>query len=325
MAELNNPYVGPRTFRTDEAHLFFGRELEAASLTALVASERLVLLYAQSGAGKSSLINTRLIAGLEAKGFEVLPVARVGGAPPDFAVSNLYLYNLMVSLDQAGRNPQRLAALELPHFLANLNLTGQGDYFYDDGDAPGPAGAGAEGAEAAWPRCLVIDQFEELFNANLQAWPQRPAFFAGLQAAMAQDPYLWLVLSLREDYLAALDPFARLLPNRLQIRYYLQRMGPEAALQAITEPAAVAGRRFASGAAGQLVENLRRQDQFVEPVQLQIVCRDLWDKLPPDRTVIESGDLQAFGDVDQALIGFYESALAKVLGEVPPIPPEESA
>ncbi len=309
-----NPYVGPRTFRTDEAHLFFGRELEAESLTALVASERLVLLYAQSGAGKSSLINTRLIAGLAAKGFEVLPVARVSGAPPDFAVSNLYLHNLMVSLDQAGRNPQRLAALELPHFLANLNITAQGDYFYDDSQVVLPDEVDAEEEEAAWPRCLVIDQFEELFNANIEAWPQRPAFFAGLQAALAKDPYLWVVLSLREDYLAALDPFARLLPNRMQIRYYLQRMGPEAALQAIKEPAAIARRRFAPDVAEQLVENLRRQDQFVEPVQLQIVCRDLWDKLPPDRSTIESGDLQEFGDVDQALIGFYESSLAKVLG-----------
>jgi formylglycine-generating enzyme required for sulfatase activity len=318
-----NPYVGPRTFRPDESHLFFGRELEAESLTALVASERLALLYAQSGAGKSSLINTRLMAGLAVKGFEVLPVARVGGEAPGFTVPNLYLYNLMVSLDRAGRNPQRLAGLSLPDFLANLNVTELGHYFYDDSDLPvGAESAAADSvAETVWPRCLIIDQFEELFNTNIQAWQQRAAFFAGLNEAMAQDPYLWVVLSLREDYLAALDPFARLLPNRMQIRYYLQRMGPEAALQAITQPAAVADRTFAPDVAEQLVENLRRHDQFVEPVQLQIVCRDLWDKLPPSRTTIETGDLQEFGNVDQALIGFYEGALNKVIGAGPLGPP----
>ncbi len=310
-----NPYVGPRTFRSDEGHLFFGRELEAQNLLSLVASERLVLFYAQSGAGKSSLINTRLLDGLAAKGFEVLPVARVSGEPPDFAVPNPYLYNLMASLDRTGRNPERLAGLSLPHFLANLNLTEEGAYFYDDSDVAESDLEDQETVadETAWPRCLVIDQFEELFNTNVQAWQQRPAFFEGLQAAMADDPYLWLVLSLREDYLAALDPFARLLPNRMQIRYYLQRMGPEAALQAIKKPAGVGGREFAPGAPEQLVENLRRHDQFVEPVQLQIVCRDLWDKLPPGRLTIESGDLQKFGDVDQALIGFYEGALGKAI------------
>ena len=56
-----NPYVGPRTFSEKEAHLFFGREREARDLLALVLSERLVLFYARSGAGKSSLLYTRLI------------------------------------------------------------------------------------------------------------------------------------------------------------------------------------------------------------------------------------------------------------------------
>jgi len=52
MAKIINPYVGPRTFRRDEGHLFFGRDWEAANLISLVASERLVLFYAQSARAK---------------------------------------------------------------------------------------------------------------------------------------------------------------------------------------------------------------------------------------------------------------------------------
>ena len=75
----NNPYVGPRTFTAADRKRFFGREAEAASLLARVVSERLLLFYAQSGAGKSSLINARLIPQLrEEEGFSVLPVGRVG-------------------------------------------------------------------------------------------------------------------------------------------------------------------------------------------------------------------------------------------------------
>lgn len=55
----NNSYIGPRTFQRNEGHLFFGREREARDLIALVASEHLVVFYAQSGAGKSSIVNTR--------------------------------------------------------------------------------------------------------------------------------------------------------------------------------------------------------------------------------------------------------------------------
>jgi hypothetical protein len=78
-----NPYVGPRTFEEGDANIFFGREREARDLLSLVISEPLVLFYAQSGAGKSSVINTRLIPGLREEGFMVLPVARVGGEIPE--------------------------------------------------------------------------------------------------------------------------------------------------------------------------------------------------------------------------------------------------
>ena len=102
-AQENNPYVGPRAFQLGEAELFFGREREARDLVSLVAAEQLVLFYAQSGAGKSSLINARLIPGLEEKGFNVLPVGRVSGTPlgncePD----NIFVSNLMLSLFNAG-------------------------------------------------------------------------------------------------------------------------------------------------------------------------------------------------------------------------------
>ena len=66
MSESINPYGGPRTFSQVEANRFFGREREASELLSLVISQRLVLFYAQSGAGKSSLLNARLIPMLRA-------------------------------------------------------------------------------------------------------------------------------------------------------------------------------------------------------------------------------------------------------------------
>jgi hypothetical protein len=78
-----NPYVGPSTFAYEQHTLFFGRESEARDLLAWVLSERLLLFYAQSGAGKSSLLHTRLIPRLqEEKNFVVLPVGRVSGDLP---------------------------------------------------------------------------------------------------------------------------------------------------------------------------------------------------------------------------------------------------
>ena len=49
-----NPYVGPRPFETGQT--LYGREREIAALRYMLTSERIVLLYAPSGAGKSSLV-----------------------------------------------------------------------------------------------------------------------------------------------------------------------------------------------------------------------------------------------------------------------------
>ncbi len=110
----SRPYVGPRTFEEREADRFFGRDREARDLLALVVRERLVLFYAQSGAGKSSLLNARLIPDLRSQGFEVLPVGRVSGVLPTTvdpnAIANIFVYNLILSLNQGLPEGQRLPA-----------------------------------------------------------------------------------------------------------------------------------------------------------------------------------------------------------------------
>ena len=100
---VTNPYVGPRTFGYADRERFFGREREARDLLARVLSERRRLFYAQSGAGKSSLLRTRLIPQLQEKrGFVVLPVGRVNGElPADVAqVDNIFVFNLLLSIDE---------------------------------------------------------------------------------------------------------------------------------------------------------------------------------------------------------------------------------
>ena len=78
--DIVEPYVGPRPFRRslEDRKRFFGRDKEAEEIEALILTHKLVLIYAQSGAGKTSLFNANIIPYLESEGYEVLPVARVG-------------------------------------------------------------------------------------------------------------------------------------------------------------------------------------------------------------------------------------------------------
>jgi WD40 repeat protein len=135
---------------------------------------------------------------------------------------------------------------------------------------------------------------------------------------------------------ASLDPYAALVTNKLQARYRMERMDVAAALEAVRRPAALGGRPFAPGVAETLVDDLRQirlagqagavPGQHVEPVQLQVVCYQLWERLQEERNLVSDRnqvspdaitqeDLAAAGDVDQALEHFYAATLAAVTAD----------
>jgi hypothetical protein len=320
----DNPYMGPRTFTRADSGRFFGREREARDLYSLIVSERLVLFYAQSGAGKSSLLNARIVPQLEDNGYAVLPVARVSGELPEkvSSVNNIFAFNLMMGLLEECSTPNRFANMELKEFLAGLVTDDGRTYTFEEVTADAVADDGYVDTYSV----LLIDQFEEIITTHQDRWQERSDFFRQLNEAMLADPRLWVVLTLREDFVAALEPFAPLLTDHLRARFYMQRMDETAGLQAIEEPAALAGRPFTPEAAQTLVDNLReirgqhnggsQLGQFVEPVQLQVVCYQLWEDLKEQiADQITSQDLARSGDVDTSLSKFYDDAIAHVVEE----------
>ncbi len=303
----DNPYVGPRPYEPQDRHNFFGREREARELRALIVSEREALFYAQSGAGKTSLLNARVIPALEEEGFLVLPLARVGSElPPGIdadAVDNVFVFSALLALAGKDVDSRALLGHTLRSFLADCCPV--------EGDTVDSR-----------PVVLILDQFEEVFTTHRARWQDAEGFFRQVREALDALPELGVVLVMREDHLAALDPYAPLFPRRLRARFRMERLGPQGALAAVRRPAENVGCRYDAGVAERLVDDLRRSKvqrhtgeetvlgPFVEPVQLQVVCSQLWDNLPEqeDRT-IQWEEVERYGNVDRALIGFYESAV----------------
>ena len=307
------PYVGPRPFERDDQAIFLGRDHEASDLFSLVIAHRVLLLYAQSGAGKTSLINAGLIPLLEEEGFEVLPLARVQGLIPEDIepeeISNPYVFNTLMSWAEDEADARRPAQMSFASFLK------QREHPLDEEELPSP-------------RVIIFDRFEELFTSYPERWQDRKGFFEQVGDALEGDPLLRVVFVMREDYIAQLDPYAPLLPEKLRTRFRLERLREGAALLAVTGPLRDTGRSFAEGVAEQLVEELLKvrattgagetvevTGEFVEPVQLQVVCQSLWRDLPPDVVVITQEDLRDFGDVNQALSGFYERSIKRAAQE----------
>ncbi len=303
MSGRPNPYVGPRSLRAGER--LYGRDRELERLFHLLLAQRIVLLYSPSGAGKTSLLQAGLLPRLRAEGFHVHPVLRVGTPPPaGLTAIDRYSLSALLSLEDDGEeaNNLDLAALSrhsLASYLERRRAERSGD------------------PEA--PEVLIIDQFEEILTTDPTATAARQAFFAGLGAAL-RDARVWLIASMREDYIAGLDPYRDALPTGLRATFRLDLLGREAALAAVRGPAEAAGVRFEPDAAGTLVDDLRvvhvqgldgsvttERGPHVEPVHLQVVCEGLWRRLGADERTIGASHLRALGDVDAALASYYDA------------------
>lgn len=306
-----NPYVGPQSFRRGDA--LYGRDREVADLLDLLIAERVVLLHSPSGAGKSSLIQARLITLLETEGFEVLPVIRLSHELPASLVDhdppvNRYVLSALLSLEEG--LPSRLQR-PLPE-LARTSLAQYVAQWPDLDARPGN-------------EVLILDQFEEVITADPVDHEAKVAFFADLGATL-RDRSLWALFSMREDFVAELDPYARHVPTRLATRFRLDLLTVDQALEAVTCPARDAGVEFEEEAAVKLVDDLRRVrtqrgtdvveelGRHVEPVQLQVTCRQIWEGLG-DADHIGLDDIESAGDVNEALAGYYAASVAAVSRE----------
>jgi hypothetical protein len=309
-----NPYVGPRAFAYNER--LWGRDREIAELVDLLIAERIVLLFSPSGAGKSSLLEAGLRKALEKEAFVVLPSMRVAsreaaarnGGPPQLSASiNPYMASALLCLERAMPAGESLFDSSSPLDLAAAldRLNGHHD--------------------ASAQTVLIFDQFEEVLTLNPADQARKEEFFAEVGRVL-RDRDRWAIFAMREEYVAALDPYLRLLPTRLATRYRLDLLGPNAALDAIREPAKLEGVDFTHQAATIVIDDLRRirvskpggggtEDALgphIEPVQLQVVCRRIWNALPANTRTIEA-DTRRMGDAQRALTDYYDETIRAIV------------
>ena len=318
--DIKEPFVGPRPFGEKDEEIFFGRDHETSELVSLIISHPVVLLYSQSGAGKTSLLHASLLPLLKRRKLEVLPIARVRGRVDSFAEiqneANIYVYNSLDYLSAGRLNAEERARTSLASYLPSKKSTDR--------------------REVSPLRVVIFDQFEELFTTHPERFEDRLFFFEDVRAALELDPLLRVVFAMREDFIAELDPYTSILPEKLQTRYRLLRLNEHTARVAIEKPVERANQTlptkyvFEPEAADKIVDNLRTiyvktsgiekqvLGPFIEPVHLQVVCRTIWRKLnqaPQNKGTeikefrITKDAVEEIGDVNKALSEFYEESL----------------
>jgi outer membrane protein assembly factor BamB len=327
MAADFQPFIGPQPFVREYRDRFFGRTRETLDLASLVIAHPIVFLYGASGTGKTSLLNAGLIHKLEVEqGFVVLPVVRPGSqrdqVGAEQTAANPFVHATLLTWSGITDRTPELADSNLEAYLAKL--TSERD---EDGNPK--------------PRLLIFDQLEEIFRNQIEAKQKQHEFFAQIGDVLdksrarirpegdsppADTVPTRVLLSMREEFIAELDNYAELLPDRLRVRFRLERLREPAALDAVTGPLGLTSLAFSPGVAEKLVDDLREVrvetgigeerkavnvlGEFVEPVQLQVVCERLVRDIPPGVSEITFEHLSRFGSVDTTLADFYEDAVA---------------
>ena len=323
--DRDNPWPGLATFTEDQGAYFHGRDDEIDDLTQLARLRALVVLFGQSGLGKSSLLQ----AG-------VFPRLRKAGFCPVY-----------IRLDHAENAPSPTDQIKT---LLLAETARMGAWTKPDAAKPG---------ETLWELfhhrddrlldasggpiipVLVFDQFEELFTLGAAAGARRDravAFMAELAELVENRPSEQLVarleasadeleafdfsradyrvvITLREDFLPDLEGMKTIMPALMANRMRLARMTGTQALQAVvkpgaglvTEEVAAAVVEFVAGARGGSIERLAELN--VEPALLSVVCRELNERRRTLGQAQITADLVS-GNRREILTDFYDRSVA---------------
>jgi uncharacterized protein YjbI with pentapeptide repeats len=307
-----NPYPGTAPFqdRKEDRLIFFGREQETGRLKALVLSEQLVLLFARSGLGKTSLINAGLLQELRESGFFPV-VARVSHSLEEGPIISVLDSFKEEAQKQAVRIDGISDALSLWEYFDKQK------FFSASGELLKPV--------------LILDQFEELFtrldrsmrerfveqladlasgrapreirNAAMRELDESPGE-ANLGQPDAHRQRLLdvaygnrvvdvkILISIREDFLAELEALKSRIPTLFRHTLRLEALSRAQAEEAIVKPSQrkeilganiiaiqpEAVREMLDFLSGQQVSGKVLQTDDIEPGQLQILCRSLFDR-----------------------------------------------
>jgi WD40 repeat protein len=241
--EAANPYPGLRPFREDEEHLFFGREHQVDRMVDRLAATHFLAVVGTSGSGKSSLVNCGLRPALH-RG--LMAGAGIHWKVAQFRPGNRPVRALAVALARAAGMAAGAGTPFEPADFVETTLRSSPLGLLDACEQAGIAGD--------TNLLVVADQFEELFRyRDIDPGGGRGAAAAEdatafvnllLEVAQRRPAHLFVVLTMRSDYLGDCAQFHGL-PEAINTGQYLvPRLTREERRLAVAGPAGVAGARI---------------------------------------------------------------------------------
>ncbi|GAA0319862.1 hypothetical protein GCM10010302_68860 [Streptomyces polychromogenes] len=157
------------------------------------------------------------------------------------------------------------------------------------------------------PRVLVVDQLEELLT--LSGRRERTAFAAAVREELARQPGLWLVGTLRSDFLTGFLEAG--LASLVRDPVVIGSLDREALHEVVARPAAAAGASFEAGLVSRIVDDCGGGDAL--PL-LAYTLQELYRRAGGPGSVIGYAHYREVGGVAGALVGQADRIRAELLG-----------
>jgi len=273
-----NPFPGLRPFDFHESDLFFGRDGQVEKLIAKLSATRFLAVVGTSGSGKSSLVRAGLLPAL------------LGGMMKS-AGSNWRFLVMRPGNDPIGNLARALNEPEIFGSDDPENVTIQ-TAVAETTLRRGTLGLIEVVRQNAMPKTenllVVVDQFEELFRFAREAarktkeesdhYQNDAAAFVKLllQAKAQEDVNIFVVLTMRSDFLGDCAQFWDLPEAINESQYLTPRLTRDQLREVITGPVSLGGGEITARLVTQLLNDIG-DDQDQLPVLQHLLMR-VWDE-----------------------------------------------
>ena len=282
----SSPFKFLDAYEKEDKNIFFGRDVEIETLYQMSFQTNLILVYGMSGTGKTSLIRCGLANKFDDSDWFEIFIRRQKNINQ----------SLLEELKASDKDNSFESDYKVPEMVHSLYL----DFLR--------------------PVYLIFDQFEELFILGNEQ--EQSAFIHTVKALLDADLPCKLIFVIREEYLAHLSEFEKVVPSLFNKRLRVERMTRTNAIDVVVNT--LSNERFSISlsddkVAGNIIDVLTEDRGRVELTYLQVFLDKLYriaGKQDPDNIVFTNELVRGIGGIEDILGDFLDEQLEVFKEEV---------
>ena len=238
---MNSPFKFLDAYDSQDKEIFFGREEEIEQLYKLIFQTNLMLVYGQSGTGKTSLIQCGLANRFKPTDWFELFVRRKDNI--NSSLDREVRRHAQTPVDDKATVAEAIQSLYLDHLR---------------------------------PVYLIFDQFEELFVLGSEE--EQKTFIQTIATLLKSDVACKIIIVMREEYIAMLYEFEKAVPSLFNKRFRVEPLSLRNVEQVITGTTAAFGIALEKGedTAQQIINSLGDRRAGVQLSYLQVYLDKLY-------------------------------------------------